>query len=67
MAGCRCYKAIAGGLDIPDLLGSKSTFRTFGYGGFQGRSLQPGGMIPLLNCKTNLEDQLALPEGLVPK
>lgn len=40
--GFRSYIAIAGGIDVPKYLGSKSTCLSEGYGGFQGRRLQPG-------------------------
>ena len=71
MAGCRCYMAIAGGLDIPDFLGSKSTCPAFGYGGFQGRPLQPGDMIPLSADRQSVSENkfsvdLVLPHSMVP-
>lgn len=34
------YLAIAGGWDVPEVLGSKSTFVTAAFGGFKGRRLQ---------------------------
>ena len=36
------YVAIAGGWDVPEVLGSKSTFVTAAFGGYQGRSLKKG-------------------------
>ncbi|MBD3747859.1 MAG: biotin-dependent carboxyltransferase family protein [Sphingobacteriales bacterium] len=36
------YLAIAGGLDIPLVLESRSTFLTANFGGFKGRALQKG-------------------------
>lgn len=38
--GCRGYISIAGGLDIPTVMNSKSTYTRAHLGGFQGRSLQ---------------------------
>ena len=38
--GCRAYLAIAGGLDIPVVMDSKSTYMVAGIGGFKGRALQ---------------------------
>lgn len=38
--GCRTYLAIAGGWDVPDVLGSKSTYLTAGFGGLEGRTLK---------------------------
>lgn len=43
--GSRTYIAIAGGLDVPDYLGSKSTFPGGAMGGHQGRALRPGDML----------------------
>jgi antagonist of KipI len=37
--GCRSYLAVAGGWDVPGVLGSRSTFLTAGFGGFEGRKL----------------------------
>ncbi|MBX5436504.1 MAG: 5-oxoprolinase subunit PxpB [Alicyclobacillaceae bacterium] len=40
--GCRAYVAVAGGIDVPCVLGSRSTDLGQGFGGFQGRALQAG-------------------------
>ena len=40
--GFRCYVAVAGGVDVPAYLGSKSTCIFGAYGGFDGRPLTPG-------------------------
>lgn len=40
--GFRCYLAVAGGVDVPAYLGSKSTCIFGSYGGFQGRALVEG-------------------------
>ena len=40
--GFRCYLAVAGGVDVPAYLGSKSTCIFGAYGGFQGRPLAAG-------------------------
>lgn len=46
--GSRAYLAVAGGLDVPDYLGSKSTFPGGAMGGHQGRALRTGDMLFLL-------------------
>ncbi len=38
--GCRAYLAVAGGIAVPQILGSCSTDLRSGWGGFQGRALQ---------------------------
>jgi antagonist of KipI len=45
--GARCYLAIAGGLEIPAVLGSTSTHVTSRTGGFAGRALVKGDTLPL--------------------
>ena len=40
--GCRSYLCIAGGIDVPVVLGSKSTYTRGRLGGHRGRTLQAG-------------------------
>jgi biotin-dependent carboxylase-like uncharacterized protein len=40
-AGARAYLAVAGGIDVPVVLGSRSTYGLGAFGGFSGRALQP--------------------------
>ena len=48
VAGCRAYLALAGGVDVPEVLGSRSTYLRSGFGGLQGRALKPGDRIDLI-------------------
>ncbi|MEH7117068.1 biotin-dependent carboxyltransferase family protein [Neobacillus vireti] len=43
--GARAYIAIGGGIDVPLVLGSKSTFLNGKFGGFEGRALQKGDVL----------------------
>ncbi len=43
--GARAYLALAGGVDVPELLGSRSTYLSGGFGGFDGRVLRPGDLL----------------------
>ena len=45
-AGCRCWLALRGGLAVPPLMGSCSTFLPAGFGGYRGRTLQAGDVLP---------------------
>ncbi|WP_419961980.1 biotin-dependent carboxyltransferase family protein [Psychrobacillus sp. BM2] len=45
--GSRAYVAIAGGIDIPEVMGSKSTYLRASIGGYKGRALQKGDVLPL--------------------
>lgn len=40
VSGCRSYIAIAGGINVPEVMGSRSTFTRGNYGGYQGRALK---------------------------
>ncbi len=39
-SGCRAYLAVAGGLAIPEVMASKSTYLRAGIGGYMGRALK---------------------------
>ena len=45
--GMRAYIAVAGGFDIPKVMGSYSTNLKCGIGGFEGRKLRAGDALPL--------------------
>lgn len=62
--GTRYYIAVAGGIDVPVVLGSRSTYGLGGLGGFGGRKLEAGDELPVGNEPTG---QLArIPEPLRP-
>lgn len=42
MVGCRGYLAVAGGIRVPEVLGSLSTYVRGGFGGLDGRLLREG-------------------------
>jgi biotin-dependent carboxylase-like uncharacterized protein len=46
-AGIRAYLAVAGGIDVPKVLASRSTFLPGGWGGWQGRALKAGDRLPV--------------------
>jgi biotin-dependent carboxylase-like uncharacterized protein len=47
-AGSVCaYLAVEGGIAVPAVLGSASTYMRGGLGGFEGRSLRQGDLVPL--------------------
>jgi len=63
--GCRAFLAFAGGLDIPETMGSRSTYMKAKIGGFQGRKLEKGDQIgfrsPVERLK-NMEQRRLTPE-----
>jgi antagonist of KipI len=44
--GCRAYLAVAGGIDVPPVLGSRSTYMRAAIGGLDGRMLKPADVLP---------------------
>lgn len=46
-SGCRSYIAVAGGFNIPEVMGSKSTYLRAGLGGFHGRALKEEDVLEL--------------------
>jgi biotin-dependent carboxylase-like uncharacterized protein len=45
--GARVYIAVAGGIDVPAVLGSRSTYGLGGLGGHEGRTLVAGDRLPV--------------------
>jgi antagonist of KipI len=45
--GARAYLAVAGGFAVDPVLGSRSTYLPGGFGGYKGRSLRHGDVLPL--------------------
>jgi biotin-dependent carboxylase-like uncharacterized protein len=44
-AGCRAYLAVAGGIDVPPVLGSRATYLRGHLGGLEGRALRKGDVL----------------------
>lgn len=53
-AGCRAYLAFAGGLDVPEIMGSRSTYLKGKLGGVDGRKLRTGDQIAFVQPKPTL-------------
>jgi urea carboxylase len=64
-SGCRAYLAVAGGFDVPDYLGSKSTFTLGQFGGHGGRTLRAGDVLHLHPTIKKIKAQ-TLPDALIP-
>lgn len=54
--GCRAFIAFAGGLDIPEVMGSRSTYMKAKIGGLQGRKLEKGDEIKFRAPKSELKN-----------
>ena len=64
-AGCRAYLLVQGGIDVPDYLGSRSTFTLGKFGGHGGRALMPGDILHI--GSETAGEALPLPAALVPE
>jgi urea carboxylase len=64
--GARAYIAIRGGLDVPEYLGSRSTFILGKFGGHAGRVLRATDMIRWLDG-SHLPPAAGSPDDLVPR
>ncbi|WP_019501679.1 urea carboxylase [Pseudanabaena sp. PCC 6802] len=69
-AGYRTYVAIRHGFDVPEYLGSRSTFTLGQFGGHGGRTLRKGDVLHITNTDNTDNDansHLSLPCDLIPQ
>ena len=55
--GSRAYLAVAGGIALPPVLGSRSTYLPAKFGGLQGRALRGGDSLPLAENVASLSQK----------
>jgi biotin-dependent carboxylase-like uncharacterized protein len=65
-SGCRSYIAFAGGIAVPPVMGSRSTYLRAGIGGLKGRTLMPGDELPLGEPAGRPRFK-RIPEGMIPE
>ena len=65
--GVRAYLAVRGGIDVPVLLGSRSTHARAGFGGFEGRALRAGDRLSVGEAPGNASPGAALLPGEFPE
>ena len=63
--GARLYIAVAGGIDVPAVLGSRSTYGLGALGGFAGRKLAQGDVLAIGAPPRNARSGRTAPEDLV--
>lgn len=61
--GLRSYIAVAGGIDVPVVMGSRSTDLKASFGGFNGRALKKGDHLTLLKSPINQSSPKPLHQG----
>jgi biotin-dependent carboxylase-like uncharacterized protein len=54
--GARAYIAVSGGIDVPLVLASRSTYALGALGGFKGRKLEAGDELPVGSDTTSVKD-----------
>lgn len=65
-AGTRYFISVAGGFDVPVVLGSRSTYQVGSLGGFHGRKLEAGDLLPV-GTPGNLPNNHKLPASHIPE
>ncbi len=55
--GCRGYLAVSGGINVPEYLGSKSTFTLGQFGGHGGRALVAGDVLEISDFKSQISNE----------
>lgn len=63
--GARAYIAVAGGIDVPEVLGSRSTYTLGALGGFKGRILDADDVVAIGATHRGASDR-SVPEPLRP-
>ena len=66
VSGCRAYLAVAGGIDVPVVMGSRATYTKAAVGGLSGRVLKPGDVLQSAEAKVT-GCPLAVPAEWVPQ
>jgi urea carboxylase len=66
-AGARAYLAVAGGIEAPQYLGSRSTFILGKFGGQSGRTLRAGDVLHIYDSDHGSRENCELPETLIPR
>lgn len=65
--GARVYMAIAGGIEVPTVMGSRSTYTLCGLGGMDGRALEEGDILETGDAqKTKVAPGTRIDDALIP-
>lgn len=59
--GARCYLTVAGGIAVPEVLGSRSTHLRNDFGGFEGREIKAGDRIAVLDGRQEWQGSGGVP------
>lgn len=64
--GCRGYLAVAGGIAVEPVLGSRSTYVRGRFGGHEGRVLRDGDVLPLSPASRHIGEHWWIDERILP-
>ena len=65
-SGCYSYSAVAGGINVPEVMGSRSTYAKSHLGGFEGRALRAGDRLNVSKAQPGITER-RLPSQYVPE
>jgi len=65
-SGCRAYLSVTGGINVPLVLGSRSTYFRGEMGGVEGRRLRAEDIIEGFDSANSIDSQLSMPKELIP-
>jgi len=66
LRGCRAYLAVAGGFAAASVMGGRGTFLAAALGGFHGRPLRDGDVVPTCDTERRLAGHWSLDERMLP-
>lgn len=67
-SGARVYLAVQGGIDVPMIQHSRSTYTLCGIGGFEGRALKAGDVLQIVSdSSANIPAGTTIPDSYIPK
>ncbi|MCF8030660.1 MAG: biotin-dependent carboxyltransferase family protein [Desulfohalobiaceae bacterium] len=65
--GCRLYLGVSGGIDVPEVMASRSTSAQAGFGGYKGRALRKGDFLSTGGQSRSAQVHSEVPREFVPE
>ncbi|MDE2686087.1 MAG: biotin-dependent carboxyltransferase family protein [Chloroflexota bacterium] len=65
--GVRAYIAVSGGIDVPQVMGSRATYMKAAIGGIDGKPLRAGDILNVDGTDSTGADAEARPDGIMPQ
>jgi biotin-dependent carboxylase-like uncharacterized protein len=64
--GARAYLAVAGGIDVDQVMGSRATYTLIGIGGYEGRELEAGDELPVGEAAVGGQEGATVDDDVIP-